>query len=139
MSWLVTDTYIILIAKGLSTMPSGKKGKKKGGGGKKKKKNGNRNVAVANNPDAFSSMPSSSSSSSNIKGTIPDFSDLSVVDPNTCRTVYSRYKVATQRFLNYMRSYCPDEDKSDKGVNFLFSAVNFMAETLDHGVLRISN
>jgi len=110
-------------------MPGGKRGKKKGGGATKKKTGSQAANVPSSSAAANDSLPSSS-----LKGEIPNLSELHSINESTHQeknnhTVYSRYKVATKRFLDYMCKYCPQEDKTDKGVNFLFSAVNLMVET----------
>ena len=110
-------------------MPGGKRGKKKGGGATKKKTGSQ----VANVPSSSAAANGSLPSSSR-RGEIPNLSELHSINESTHQeknnhTVYSKYKVATKRFLDYMLNYCPQEDKTDKGVNFLFSAVNLMVET----------
>ena len=110
-------------------MPS--KGKKKGGGANQKKKGNHNNAAPPSSSSAAAN--SSSKSSMNLKGEIPNFSELSAIRPssdhNSNPTLYSKYKAATVRFLDYMRENSSERDNGEFTVNSLFNAVNFMTET----------
>jgi hypothetical protein len=92
-----------------------KTNKKKGGGG------GARNVLI--------STPSSTDPSSLLKGEVPEFgnNDSSSVNESNYSTIYSRYKLATRRFLQYMRNSVPKEEiEGDTSCNFLLTAAEWM-------------
>ena len=117
----------------VNTMAKGKgKGKKKagGGGGNKKK---NKGAPQGANNNATSSSNSGEIPASVLKGTIPDFSgvDQSNINANYS-SLYKRYKLATQRFINYMRVNTPDsvvDSKQKDIISFLLTAADWMAES----------
>ena len=114
-------------------MAKGKgKGKKKAGGGGNKKKNKGGAPRGANN-NATSSSNSGEIPASVLKGTIPDFSgvDQSNINANYS-SLYKRYKLATQRFISYMRVNTPDsvvDSKQKDIISFLLTAADWMAES----------
>ena len=77
-----------------------------------------------------------------IKGEVPDFRQDSASRANVGNyaTVYARYKTATRRFLDYMRTHVPEDVVDDAGaVNFLLPAVDWMRardHAIDPAVLR---
>jgi len=101
------------------------KGKGKGCNNKKKKGGG-----AGRGGGNSSNNASSSSSSTILKGDIPEFGERSKSIRKNYQTLYSRYKSATRRFLDYMRTHVPqDIIGGDASVNFLLTAADWMAET----------
>ncbi|KAL3804368.1 hypothetical protein HJC23_011296 [Cyclotella cryptica] len=103
------------------------KGKGKGRNNNKKKNGGG--GGRGRNPSG--NIPASSSSSTPfLKGQIPDFGERKKANHRNYQTLYSRYKAATHRFLEYMRNSVPEVIiAGDKSVNFLVSAADWMAVT----------
>jgi hypothetical protein len=103
-----------------------KTNKKKGGGGggARRPNNGGSNVNVASHSGNINP-------SSLLQGEIPDFGDNTDVNPiakGNFSTIYTRYKAATRRFLEYMRDSVPKEEiKDDKSCNFLLTAADWMS------------
>ena len=120
------------------TMPVGKSRPKKNKGGNKKKKGAPKGKARTNANNAASS--SSSSSLPLLKGTVPNFGRRPTSIHDNHRTLYSRYKSATARFIKYMQTHTPDDIKeNDRSINWLSTAAEWMEEsqhTLDPIVLK---
>jgi hypothetical protein len=86
----------------------------------KKKKSGG--AGRGSNPN-YSADPSTF-----IKGKIPHFGSHSKADHDNYQTIYSRYKLATNRFIDYMRANVPKEViAGDRSVNVLLCAADWMA------------
>ena len=99
----------------------------------KKKKGGPRAAGGAGRGGGGNSSTNNASSSSPstiLKGDIPEFGERSKSIRGNYQTLYSRYKSATRRFLDYMRTNVPqDIIGGDASVNFLLTAADWMAET----------
>lgn len=81
------------------------------------------------------------SSSTYLKGEIPDFGSRSQANRDNYLTAYSRYKRATNRFMDYMRKNVPRAviEGEEKNVIFLLYAADWMmasSHTLDPKVLK---
>ena len=92
-----------------------KTNKKKGGGGGGNRSNGN--GASATDPSAL------------LKGEIPDFGSINPITKKDYSSIYSSYKSATRRFLQYMRDNVPENlvEDDDTSVNFLLTAADWMS------------
>ena len=99
----------------------------------KKKKGGPRAAGGAGRGGGGNSSTNNASSSSPstiLKGDIPEFGERSKSIRGNYQSLYSRYKSATRRFLDYMRTNVPqDIIGGDASVNFLLTAADWMAET----------
>ncbi|KAL7543356.1 hypothetical protein ACHAXR_013109 [Thalassiosira sp. AJA248-18] len=111
------------------------KGKGKGRNNKKKKGGGARGSGNSTkNASSSSSSSSSSPGATLLKGEIPNFGERSKAIRANYQTLYSRYKSATRRFLDYMRKNVPQDiiggdDAAASSVNFLLAAADWMAES----------
>eukprot|EP00956_Cyclotella_meneghiniana_P042170 scaffold248385_cov69-Cyclotella_meneghiniana.AAC.1 len=102
------------------------KGKGKGRSNNKKL---NKGGGVTRRPTQ--SRNTSSSDPTYLKGEIPNFGQRSKANRQNFHTLYSRYKVATKRFVEYMRKHVPEEliEGEENQVIFLLAAADWMAAT----------
>jgi len=107
-----------------------KSNKKKGGGGNGAKSRG---TSVA-------SSPTVTDPSALLKGEVPDFGSIHPITKRNYSSIYSCYKSATHRFLQYMRDNVPKNlIDGDTSVNFLLTAADWMSSqshALDPYVMR---
>ena len=106
-----------------------KSNKKKGGGGNGAKSRGTvASSSTATDPSAL------------LKGGIPDFGSIHPITKRNYSSIYSCYKSATHRFLQYMRDNVPKNlIDGDTSVNFLLTAADWMSSqshVLDPYVIR---
>jgi len=110
-----------------------KSNKKKGGGGNGAKSRGT-SSAVASSPTVITDP------SALLQGEIPDFGTIHPITKRNYSSIYSCYKSATHRFLQYMRDNVPkDLIDGDTSVNFLLTAADWMSSqshVLDPSIMR---
>lgn len=103
----------------------------------KKKSGGGNNGAKSR---VASSSPTVTDPSALLKGEIPDFGSIEPITKRNYSSIYSCYKSATHRFLQYMRDNVPKNlIDGDTSVNFLLTAADWMSSqshVLDPYVMR---
>ena len=119
----ILDALDLLRSSASSVQQASKMGKKSKG--RKANNKGKRGGGGGNRGGGASSDPSTL-----IKGRIPDLDGAQNSSSNSpnCPTIYTRYKDATRRFLEYMRGNVPS-DESATDINFLLAAAEHMRET----------
>jgi len=87
-----------------------------------KKKGGNKKGTSSKHKTSVASDPLSL-----IKGKVPQIATKNNTNKQNYHTLYTKYKLSTQRFVTYMRENVPEDIGSMKSVNFLLPAVDWMA------------